>query len=147
MKKYLKCLPYLYFVILGVIIFTSKDLRIFATDLEYVKCGTAGGIPKPLPQMTTIVYTIFIVATPIILIGTSIYTMIKALGNKDSEEVLKAKKKIIKKFIVAAIILLIAAITRFTIGQVVTNAEDRTGPKQKEQYVQSLCLACGRVSV
>ena len=95
-------------------------------DLEYVKCGSATGIPKPLPQMTTIVYTIFIVATPIILVGTAIYTMIKALGNKDSEEVLKAKKKIIKKFIVAAIILLIATITRFTIGQVVTNAEDRT---------------------
>ena len=126
MKKSLKYLPYIYFAVLGIIIFTSKDLRIFATDLEYIKCGTAGGIPKPIPQMTTMIYTVFMVATPIILIGTSIFTMVKAVGSKDSEETLKAKKKIVKKFIIAAIILLIGTIARFTIGQVVTNKEDMT---------------------
>ena len=134
MKKYLKYLPYVYFVILGIVIFTCKDLRVLGTDLEYVKCGNATGIPKPLPQMTTVLYTIIMVATPIILIGFSVITMIKAIGTRDEEEITKAKKKVVKKFIQAGIIILLAAISQFTINRVTSNEEDSATVKK--------CLRC-----
>ena len=126
MKKYIKYLLCLYLIIMGIVIFTSKDLRMVTTDLSYVKCGSATGIPKPLPQLTTIIYTILVVAVPIVLVASSIFTMVRAMGNGDAEEIKKAKLKLVKKFIAAAIIILLAVIVRFTIGRVSTNPEDQS---------------------
>ena len=115
----------IYFILLGGIIFSSHDLRWAALDLSYVKCGSTTGIPRPLPQMTTMAYTFLMVIVPIVLVATGIFTLIKALADKNTDEIAKAKSKLIKKFLTAAVTLLLLSIVRFVIFQVTTNSEDK----------------------
>ena len=95
-------------------------------DLEYVGCGATEGIPKPLTQMTSMLYTILMIGVPLILILFGVLTMIKALKESDADEVLKAKNKLIKKFVMAATILLLMGITQFVMLRVTSDSGDRT---------------------
>jgi hypothetical protein len=94
-------------------------------DLNYVGCGSAEGIPEPLVQMTRMIYTFLVVITPLVLMAFSIITMVKALKEQNADEVIKAKDKLVKKFVAAGIILLLGAITRFVMIQVVSNDSDK----------------------
>ena len=120
----------IYYIIIGLILFNYKEITNITTkiynDLEYVKCGSATEIPKAVPQVTSIAYTLIIVGTPIILIIFSIVTMIKALGNGNGEEIQKAKNNLFKKLIIAAIIFFIGAIVQFVINKVTSNDNDKT---------------------
>ncbi len=127
MKKYNK-LFIVYFILVGLIVFGCKDISMVAMDnsnLNYVACGSATGIPRPIPQLTTVAYTLLITATPLILIIFSIITLFKAVSFGTSEDVEKAKKGVIKKFIIAAIIFFIGAIVHFAINKVTSNDEDK----------------------
>ena len=124
-----KLFAIIYFIILGLIIFGSGNLKWAINDLAYVGCGNAGGIPKPLPQMTTMSYTVLMVGVPLVLAASAIIEMIKAIANRDTEEIAKAKRKLFKKFIMAAIILLITGITQFVLYRVTSNATDQESVK------------------
>ena len=121
MRKGYKVFIIIYFMVMAVVVFSSKDLTKYVTSLEYVTCGTASGIPKPLPQLTSIAYTILIVGTPLILIAASIITLFKAITGGNADEIMKAKNKLFKKFAVTAIIFLMASIVRFVIVRVSNN--------------------------
>lgn len=122
-RKY-KILFVIYFVIVGIVIFTSNDLSGYANKLEYVKCGTATGIPKPVPQLTTIAYTLLVAGTPIILIAFSIITLVKATLGGNADEITKARSKLFKKFIIAAVIFLSSSIVQFVLLKVTSNNND-----------------------
>jgi len=127
MKKYNK-LFIVYFILVGLIIFGCKDLSTVAMDnsnLNYVACGNANGIPRPIPQLTTVAYTLLITATPLILIIFSVIALFKAVSFGNAEDVEKAKKGVIKKFIIAAIIFFTGAIVHFAINKVTSNDEDK----------------------
>ena len=123
MKKFNK-LVIIYFIVVGIIIFTSDDLSLYANTLEYVKCGSATGIPKPVPQLTTIAYTLLVAGTPIILIAFSIITLVKAVLGGNADEIAKARTKLFKKFIIAAVIFLSASIVQFVLLKVTSNNGD-----------------------
>ena len=129
-----KLLAVIYFVIVGIVIFSSDSLGSMVTDLSYVKCGSTTGIPRPLPQMTTIAYTLIMVGVPIILVASGVLTMVKAIASKDVEEIAKSKNKLIKKILSAAIVLLITSITRFVIYRITNNDSDAETAKS--------CLRC-----
>ena len=122
-RKY-KILCIIYFIIVGIVIFTSDDLSGYANTLEYVKCGSATGIPKPVPQLTTIAYTLLVAGTPIILIAFSIITLVKAVLGGNADEIAKARTKLFKKFIIAAVIFLSASIVQFVLLKVTSNNSD-----------------------
>lgn len=103
------------------------------TDSEYVSCGSATGIPAPVPMLTSVAYTLLIVATPIVLIIFSIIAIIKAITAGNADEINKAKNKLIKKFITTAVIYFIAGIVQF----VITKAADGS-----EKGTISSCLSC-----
>ena len=109
-----------------LILFLMCTPSIVFADLHYVGCGSAEGIPQPLVQLTRMVYSFLVIITPIILIVFSVITMIRALKEQNADEVVKAKANLIKKFIAAAIILLIGVITRFTILRVTNNSADES---------------------
>ena len=124
MKKYNKLLI-IYFIIVGIIIFGCKDLSVVATNLDYVSCGSAEGIPKPIPQLTSVAYTLLITATPLILIIFSVITLFKAVSTGNADDVEKAKKNVIKKFIVGAVIFFVGAIVQFALNKVTSNDNDK----------------------
>lgn len=123
-RKY-KILFIIYLIVVGIVIFTSDNLSEYATKLEYVQCGSATGIPKPVPQLTTIAYTLLVAGTPIILIAFSIITLVKATVGGNADEIAKARNKLFKKFIISAIIFLSASIVQFVLLKVTSNNNDR----------------------
>lgn len=125
MSRKSKILFIIYFIVVGIVIFTSDNLSGYANTLEYVQCGTATGIPKPVPQLTTIAYTLLIVGTPLILIAFSIITLVKATMGGNADEITKARNKLFKKFIISAIIFLSASIVQFVLLKVTSNNNDR----------------------
>lgn len=103
------------------------------TKTEYVACGDATGIPKPIPQLTSVAFTLVITATPIVLIIFSIIALIKATMAGSQDDILKARGKLIKKFIAAAVVFFIAGAVQF----VVTKAADSS-----EKETISRCISC-----
>ncbi len=127
MKKS-KIYKVIYFLIVAIILINYKDLPNLTTkihyDLEYVKCGSVDYIPRPLPQLVTIVYTLLTVGTPIILIIFSIITLVKANSSGKAEDIDKAKTNLFKKFIVAAIIFFAGAVVQFVLLRVTSTYDD-----------------------
>ena len=124
MKKRYKLFVIAYFILMVIAVLTTKKPRVLGTTLEYVSCGSANGIPRPLPQLTTIGYTLLIVGTPLILITFSIVTLLKAIASNNQEEILKAKNKLFKKFMSASLIFLMATIVQFVITRFTTTTMD-----------------------
>lgn len=129
MKKITRVL----FLVMLSFLLTSPVYAIEATETSYVSCGSATGIPAPIPMLTSVAYTLLIVATPIILIIFSIVALVKAITAGNADEINKAKNKLIKKFITTAIVYFIAGIVQF----VVTRAADAS-----EKGTISSCLSC-----
>lgn len=96
-----------------------------AYNLEYVACGNAEGIPAPVPQLTSICYTLLVVATPIILIIFSIVSLVKAITGGNADAIQKAKDKVIKKFISAALVFFVASIVQFVVSRAATTDGDK----------------------
>ena len=125
MSRRYKILAIIYFIVLAVILIKTDNYSLISNNLEYVKCGNAAHIPKPVPQLTTVAYTLLIVATPLVLIVFSIITLVKAIMSGNIDDVSKAKGKLLKKVIYTAVIFLVAGLTRFIINRVTTNGEDK----------------------
>ena len=96
-----------------------------AYNLEYVACGNAEGIPAPVPQLISICYTLLVVATPIILIIFSIVALVKAITGGKADAIQKAKDKVIKKFISAALVFFVASIVQFVVSRASTTDGDK----------------------
>jgi hypothetical protein len=113
------------FILLFIFLSLNK-IDVFAKEeLNYVKCGTARGIPKPVPQLTTIAYNFLIIGTPIILVAFSVVTLIKAIASTKEEEITKAKGKLVKKLIITAIIFLTSFVVQFAVNRVSQSATDK----------------------
>ena len=134
LKKH-KFLMILYVVVLCTLFMYDKQLFSNITlDLKYVSCGSATGIPAPVPKITTIGYTILIVGTPLALIVFSIVTLIKAMVSASPDEISKARGKLIKKIIIAILVFVTAALVQFVVNRVANNSNDKNSV--------SKCLKC-----
>lgn len=135
MSKKQKIILIIYFAIVAIVLLNVDNVGALArTKLEYIQCGNNRGIPKPIPQLTTIAYTFLLVATPLILIAFSILTLIKTTASGNAEEIGKAKSKLIKKIIITAIIYLVAFLVQFVINRVATASSDKN--------TFSKCMSC-----
>jgi Srg family chemoreceptor. len=90
---------------------------VLARKVTYVACGNSHGIPEPVPQMTSIAYTLLIVGTPLVLIAFSVITLVKAMTAGSSDDIMKAKAKLVKKFLAAGLVFVVAAITQFVVAK------------------------------
>ena len=76
--------------------------------LDYIKCGSSHGIPKPVPVVTTTLFTTLLVFAPIIFIVFSVKSLIATVATGNAEAMAKAKGKLIKRIIIVAIIFLVS---------------------------------------
>jgi predicted esterase len=112
--------------VLSFILFNINKIPVFAKEkLDYVMCGNTNGIPKPVPQLTTIAYSFLLIGTPLILIAFSIVTLIKALSSSNPDEVNKVKGKVLRKIIIAVIIFLIYPIVKFAVNRISSQDKDK----------------------
>ena len=124
----------IYFILVAYALFMNPHTLMSVNALDYVACGSATGIPKPIPQITTIVYTLLMVGGPITLVIFAIATLIKSMSRNDQEEILKAKNKLLKKFLLAGVLFLTASIVQFVLSRVTSTAEDKS--------TLATCLKC-----
>lgn len=129
----MKKITRLLFLLITSFLLISPVYAIEATETNYVSCGSATGIPAPIPMLTSVAYTLLIVATPIVLIIFSIVALVKAITAGNADEINKAKNKLIKKFITTAIVYFVAGIVQF----VITKAADGS-----ETESITSCLSC-----
>ena len=120
-----------FFTALLLVVVSKNDV---AYALDYVACGDATGIPKPVPQMTTIAYTLLLVGAPLALIIAAISSLTKAISSGNQENVLKAKDKLFKKFFITGFVFLVAGVVQFTLTRVTSTDSDKN--------TVSACLSC-----
>lgn len=111
-------------LVIIAIIMICKSNTVYA--LDYVACGTAKGIPEPIPQLTTIAYTLLMVGAPIVLIIFAIISLMKANTSGNPDNILKAKDKLFKKFILTGVVFVTAGIVQFVIMRVTSNDNDKS---------------------
>lgn len=124
MRKKVKIISIIYVLVMSYIILHVDNLRVLSTKLEYIKCGSATGIPKPVPQLITIGYTLLITGTPIILIIFSIVEITKSVVSGDAERTNKAKDKLLRKFVITSMVFLTASIVQFVLVRFTTTESD-----------------------
>lgn len=135
MKLKYKVFIVIYLLVLSIIWNFNNDLfKSVITDLNYVSCGSATGIPTPAPKLFTVAYNLLIIGAPIVLIAFSIVTLVKAIVASNAEDISKARTKLIKKVILTMLIYISAALVQFVINKVASNTSD------KESI--SKCLRC-----
>lgn len=122
------------FILCSLFIIDKALFRNIRMDLNYVSCGSATGIPAPVPKITTIGYTILIVGTPLALIVFSIVTLVKATVSASADEISKARGKLVKKIIISILVFVTAALVQFVINRVANNSNDKNSV--------SKCLKC-----
>lgn len=141
-----KIFSIIYFILMGIIIFISDDYTKYSTALEYIKCGTAGGIPKIIPQLVTTLYSILMIGIPLVLITFGIIVLIKAVASGNADNISKARGSLAKRFLSAAIAFAILFVVQTIFGMVSNpnDASDKTSVQQCIKcflsYSESNCL-------
>ena len=135
MKLKYKIFIVVYILILSIIWNINNELlKNIITDLNYVSCGSATGIPTPAPKLFSIAYNLLIIGAPLVLIAFSIVTLVKAIVASNAEDISKARTKLIKKIILTILVYVSAALVQFVVNKVASTTSD------KESI--SKCLRC-----
>ena len=103
----------------------SKGYAYCNTDkLQYVKCGDAEDIPSEAPRIISFVINFFKIAAPILLVLVGAVSLAKAIASSSEDEMEKAKKSLIKKFIYAALVFFVIAVVQFVILKAADDSEE-----------------------
>ena len=107
--------------ILFTVMLLVPVMNVFA--ISKVNCGNVTGIPAKIPQLTSLVVSIIQVAVPVILVIVGSIDLLKAVGNQKEDEITKARKILLKRIVLAAIIFFLIVIAKFLIS-VVADSND-----------------------
>ncbi len=89
------------------------------TNSKYVnrvKCGNISGMPKKVPEITSLIVTIVQICIPVVLVIVGSMDFIKALSSQKDDEMKKSQQMFIKRIIMAALIFFIFVIVKFVIS-------------------------------
>ena len=121
-------------IMTGIVMFVVMMPQVMADRaVHYVGCGDVESIPAPVPQMTSIAYTLLIIGTPLILIAFSIVALSKAVTAGKADEIMKAKSKLMKKLLAGLLVFLVAGFAQF----ILTRAGD-----DSERSTIASCIGC-----
>lgn len=122
---------------------TSSPINEDSTALKYVSCGhgdtKSTGIPSFIPYLTSTAFNLLKMGTPIVLIIMGMLEIVKAVTKGTPEDFNKAKGKLFKKFIAAAIVFFIFSITQFVITNVASSEEAGTISECFNCYLNNEC--------
>lgn len=92
-------------------------------NLQYVQCGGAFDIPEQLPSLVSFLINLLKIATPIILIITSIITLVKAIAASKEDEIKKATSTLVRRVIAAVLVFFVIYIVQFVVMKVADSSE------------------------
>lgn len=105
----------------GCVVNANKTACVYSNyDKSTVSCGDGDnmitGIPKLLPQVVSITYTLIQVIIPILLVIFGSLDLVKGITAGKEDEIKKGQKILIKRVIVAAIIFFLIVIVKFLVS-------------------------------
>lgn len=102
------------YIIILLVLFTPIISVLAATPK--VSCGNVTGIPRKIPELTSLAITIIQIAVPVILVVMGSLDLFKGVTAGKEEEMKKGQKLFIKRLIVGAIIFFVVVIAKFVIS-------------------------------
>ena len=106
---------------------TKDPSRYSNYEKEIVSCGgnLVQDIPKAVPKVISIIYTVIQIAVPIILVVVGSIDLIKGVVAQKEDEIKKNRQIFFKRLITAAIIFLIFMFVKLIISLVADNSSNK----------------------
>ena len=89
-----------------------------------VACGTITGIPKILPQSISIIYTIILIAVPVLLVILGTIDLFKGITAQKEDEIKKAQGMFVKRLVSALLVFFVMIIVKFAISLVSNDTQN-----------------------
>jgi hypothetical protein len=89
-----------------------------------VSCGNITGIPKKIPELTSLAITIVHVAVPVILVIMGSLDLFKGITAQKEDEIKKGQQVFVKRLILAALIFFVVVIVKLLISVVADSSND-----------------------
>lgn len=86
-----------------------------------VSCGNVTGIPKKIPEITSLIFNIIQIIVPIILVVIGSIDFLKGVTAQKEEEIKKGQQIFIKRLITAAIIFFVVVFVKLLVS-VISNS-------------------------
>ena len=94
------------------------------SDIDVNKIKACGCIPAGIADITSKAYFLLRIIGPILLLIIGGFDMAKAVTSQDEKSIAKSQKKLVNKFVAAAVIFLVPTIIKFAAGLVANNIDD-----------------------
>ena len=88
-----------------------------------VSCGGIEGIPSILPKTVSIIYTLILIAIPVILIILGMIDMMKSMTAGKEDEIAKARGMFFKRLISAALVFFILVVVKLLMSVLTKDSE------------------------
>lgn len=89
-----------------------------------VSCGGIEGIPSILPKTVSIIYTLILIAIPVILIILGMIDMMKSMTAGKEDEIAKARGMFLKRLISAFLVFFVLTIVKLVMSAVSNDADN-----------------------
>ena len=88
--------------------------NVSAAELDYTLCGNTA-IPSPIVPIVFVIYRIFMIVTPILIIILGSIDYLKAVTGKNEGDIKAHQKKFMRRLITGAIVFFIFLIVSFSV--------------------------------
>ena len=88
-----------------------------------VSCGNITGIPKKIPELTSLAITIIQIAVPVILVVVGSLDLFKGVTAGKEDEIKKGQQTFIKRLVIGALIFFIIVIVKFLVSVVASGSD------------------------
>ena len=113
----------------GCVLNSSKTACTYANFEENTtSCGDEKGgiqnIPTVIPKTTRIVYLLFQVLVPILLVVFGMIDLVKSISAQKAEDIKKGQQTLIKKIITAVLIFFVFSLVKFIVSAASDNSSN-----------------------
>ena len=100
---------------------------VVSAEIERVSCGTLDtnyikDIPKKIPSLTSLAFTLIEIAVPIIIIIFGMIDLIKAITAGKEDELKKAQMVVVKRLILGVLVFFVFVLVKLIVGVVEKNS-------------------------
>lgn len=118
MKKKIMLIIFTVFSLIMCIntVYADETYNNYDVTSSTVSCGPIDKIPSILPKTVSVIYTIILIAVPVILVILGMIDMLKAITASKEDELNKAKNMFVKRLISALLIFFVLAVVKLVIA-------------------------------
>jgi len=103
--------------IISIILLVITLLPVMSVQaITRVSCGNITCIPKKIPDLTSMFFTIIQIAIPVILVIIGSIDLVKGMSAQKEDEMKKGQKMFVKRLVVAAVVFFIVVFVKLLVS-------------------------------